>query len=156
MIGSNLGERMCGVALMPAFEGEADTHGWSGGGPGRSGAEGRRSAEDRPERRESSAQPTCIRNWSAVALMAHELLQLRHLRQIWVPRNRMSHPYPPRIHFTAPINAFSASSDGQQQRSAPLFGSGAWLSMSISTGQSVNGTPMNRSVLTLLLTMIDG
>jgi hypothetical protein len=50
MIGSNLGERMCGVALMPAFEGEADTHGWSGGGPGRSGAEGRRSAEDRPKR----------------------------------------------------------------------------------------------------------
>jgi hypothetical protein len=28
--------------------------------------------------------------------------------------------------------------------------------MSISTGQPVNGAPMNRSVLTLLLTMIEG
>ena len=27
------------------------------------------------------------------------------------------------VHFTAPINAFNASSDGQQQRSTPLFGS---------------------------------
>ena len=61
-----------------------------------------------------------------VAQLAHELLQLRHLRQIWAPRNRMSHPYPPRLHFTAPINAFSVSIDGQQQRSTPLFGSGAW------------------------------
>ena len=32
----------------------------------------------------------------------------------------------PRVHFTAPIHAFSASSDG---RSTPLFGSGAWSSI---------------------------
>jgi hypothetical protein len=65
-------------------------------------------------------------------------------------------PHPaPRIHFSAPINAFSESSDGQQQRSTPLlFGSAA--SMSISKGQPVIGAPMNRSALTLLLTMTDG
>ena len=59
----------------------------------------------------------------------------------------MSHPYPPLVHFTAPINAFSASSDGRQQRSAPLFGSGAWPSMTISSGQPVIGAPVNKSVL---------
>src|SRR4029450_10241975 len=58
------------------------------------------------------------------------------------------------VHFSAPINAFTASSDGQQQRSTPLFGSGA--SMSISTGQPVIGALLSRSVLTLLLTIIDG
>src|SRR5262249_43447613 len=57
--------------------------------------------------------------------------------------------------FTAPINAFTASSDGQQQRSTPLFGSGNW-SMSISTGQPVIGAPMNRLALTLLSTMTGG
>jgi hypothetical protein len=50
------------------------------------------------------------------------------------------------VHFTAPINAFSVSSGGQQQRSTPLFGSGA--SMSISTGQPVIGALLSRSVLT--------
>jgi hypothetical protein len=58
------------------------------------------------------------------------------------------------VHFTAPINDFNASSVGQQQRSTPLFGSGT--SMSISTGQPVIGALSNKSVLTLLLTMIDG
>jgi len=59
-----------------------------------------------------------------------------------------------RLHFTAPINAFSASSDGQQQPSTPLFGSGAWWpSMSISTRQPVIGALLNRSVS---LTIIDG
>jgi hypothetical protein len=53
------------------------------------------------------------------------------------------------VHFTAPINAFSVSSGGQQQRSTPLFGSGA--SMSISTGQPVIGAPLTRSVLTLFV-----
>jgi hypothetical protein len=57
-------------------------------------------------------------------------------------------------HFTAPINAFNVSSDGQQQLSTPLFGSGAaWPSMPISTRQPVIGAPLNRSVS---LTIIDG
>jgi hypothetical protein len=62
---------------------------------------------------------------------------------------------PPDVHFTAPINAFSASSDGQQQRSTPLFGSGIW-SISISTGQPVIGVPTNRLLPTLSLTATDG
>jgi hypothetical protein len=52
-----------------------------------------------------------------------------------------------RVYFTAPINALSASSDGQQQPSTPLSGLGAWPSMSISTGQPVIGAPVNKSVL---------
>jgi hypothetical protein len=52
-----------------------------------------------------------------------------------------------RVYFTAPINALSASSDGQQQPSTPLFGFGAWPSTSISTGQPVIGAPINKSVL---------
>jgi hypothetical protein len=50
-------------------------------------------------------------------------------------------------YFTAPINALSASSDGQQQPSTPLFGFGASLSTSISTGQPVIGAPVKKSVL---------
>jgi len=61
----------------------------------------------------------------------------------------------PTVHFTAPINAFSASSDGQQQRSTPLFGSGI-SSMLISTGQLVIGAPMSRSLPMLSLTVTDG
>src|SRR6476620_9554998 len=62
---------------------------------------------------------------------------------------------PDGVHFTAPINAFSASSDGQQQRSTPLFGSGI-SSISISTGQLVIGAPMNRTLPMLSLTVTDG
>src|SRR4029450_13662436 len=58
------------------------------------------------------------------------------------------------VHFTAPINAFTASSGGQQQRSTPLFGSGA--SMSISTGQPLIGAPLRSPLLTLLSAMIGG
>ena len=50
-------------------------------------------------------------------------------------------------HLTASTNALSASSDGQQQPSTPLFGFGAWPSTSISTGQPVIGAPVNKSVL---------
>src|SRR5262245_38555077 len=51
------------------------------------------------------------------------------------------------VYLTAPINALSASSDGQQQPSTPLLGFGAWPSMSISTGQPVIGAPVNKLVL---------
>ena len=71
-----------------------------------------------------------------------------------------------RVYFTAPINALSASSDGQQQPSTPLLGFGAWPSTSISTGQPVIGAPVNKlvlvdvlvkkSVLSLFLTTTDG
>src|SRR5262245_28011102 len=63
------------------------------------------------------------------------------------------------FHFSAFINAFTASSDGQQQPSTPLFGSGAWplmptrSSMPISTRQPVIGAPFNKS---MSLTVIDG
>jgi hypothetical protein len=50
------------------------------------------------------------------------------------------------IHFTAVINALSASSDGQQQPSTPSFGFGASSSMSMSNGQPVIGAPVNKSV----------
>jgi len=52
-----------------------------------------------------------------------------------------------RVYLTAPINALSASSDGQQQPSTPLLGFGAWPSTSISTGQPVIGAPVNKLVL---------
>jgi hypothetical protein len=52
-----------------------------------------------------------------------------------------------RVYFTAPINALSASSDGQQQPSTPLLGFGASSSTSISSGQPVIGVPVNKSVL---------
>jgi hypothetical protein len=63
------------------------------------------------------------------------------------------------VHFTAPINAFSVSSDGQQQPSTPLFGSGAWplmptrASTPISTRQPVIGAPLNRSVSLKIIDM---
>src|SRR5262245_38035663 len=72
----------------------------------------------------------------------------------------------PRVYFTAPINALSASRDGRQQPSTRLLGFGAWPSTSISTGQPVIAAPVNKSglvdvpvkksVLTLFLTTTDG
>jgi len=61
---------------------------------------------------------------------------------------------PDGFYFTASINAFNVSSDGQQQPSTPLFGSGTWWpSMSISTRQPVIGATLNRSAS---LTIIEG
>src|SRR5262249_22148476 len=50
------------------------------------------------------------------------------------------------VHSTAIINALSASSDGQQQTSTPLFGFGASSSMSMSNGQPVIGAPVNKLI----------
>ena len=71
---------------------------------------------------------------------------------------RAWHKRLPDGYFSAPINAFTASSDGQQQPSTPLFGSGAWplmpirSLMPISTRQPVIGAASNKS---MSLTIID-
>jgi hypothetical protein len=71
---------------------------------------------------------------------------------------RARHKCLPDGYFSAPINAFTASNDGQQQPSTPLFGSGAWplmpirSLMPISTRQPVIGAAPNKS---MSLTIID-
>jgi len=93
-------------------------------------------------------------------IVGHRLPRLIYRKQ--KAANRAS------VHFTAIINALSASSDGQQQTSTPLFGFGASASMSISNGQPVIGAPviksvsvtadvpMKKSVFALFLTTTEG
>jgi len=71
-------------------------------------------------------------------IVGHRLPRLIYRKQ--KAANRAS------VHFTAIINALSASSDGQQQTSTPLFGFGASSSMSMSNGQPVIGAPVNKLI----------